>query len=46
MGLACCGLEMIHTSMPRYDQDRLGIIFRASARQADILIVAGTLTNK
>lgn len=37
---------MMHVSMPRYDQDRLGIIFRASPRQADIMIVAGTLTNK
>ncbi|KAL4733218.1 hypothetical protein BDV11DRAFT_91042 [Aspergillus similis] len=45
-GLACCSLEMMHTSMPRYDQDRLGIIFRASPRQADVMIVAGTLTNK
>lgn len=44
--LACCGVEMMHTSMPRYDQDRLGIIFRASPRQADVMIVAGTLTNK
>ncbi|KIM93881.1 hypothetical protein OIDMADRAFT_137110 [Oidiodendron maius Zn] len=45
-GLACCGIEMIQTSMPRYDQDRLGVIFRASPRQADVMIVAGTLTNK
>ena len=45
-GLACCGIEMMHVSMPRYDQDRLGIIFRASPRQADIMIVAGTVTNK
>ncbi|KAL4971899.1 hypothetical protein BDW66DRAFT_163328 [Aspergillus desertorum] len=45
-GLACCSLEMMHASMPRYDQDRLGIIFRASPRQADVIIVAGTLTNK
>ncbi|KAJ3454095.1 hypothetical protein MRS44_017989 [Fusarium solani] len=45
-GLACCGVEMMHTSMPRYDQDRLGIIFRASPRQADVMIVAGTVTNK
>lgn len=37
---------MMHVSMPRYDQDRLGIIFRASPRQADIMIVAGTVTNK
>ncbi|KAJ5606206.1 hypothetical protein N7510_008987 [Penicillium lagena] len=45
-GLACCGIEMMHTSMPRYDQDRLGIIFRASPRQADVMIVAGTVVNK
>jgi NADH dehydrogenase (ubiquinone) Fe-S protein 7 len=45
-GLACCALEMMHCSMPRYDQDRLGIIFRASPRQADVMIVAGTVTNK
>lgn len=45
-GTACCSLEMMHVSMPRYDQDRLGIIFRASPRQADIMIVAGTVTNK
>ncbi|KAG9757735.1 hypothetical protein KCU73_g4256, partial [Aureobasidium melanogenum] len=45
-GLACCAVEMMHSSMPRYDQDRLGIIFRASPRQADVLIVAGTVTNK
>lgn len=32
--------------MPRYDQDRLGIIFRASPRQSDVMIVAGTVTNK
>ncbi|KAL4913059.1 hypothetical protein BDW62DRAFT_205944 [Aspergillus aurantiobrunneus] len=44
--LACCGVEMMHTSMPRYDQDRLGIIFRASPRQSDVMIVAGTLVNK
>ncbi|KAK7955203.1 NADH-quinone oxidoreductase [Apiospora saccharicola] len=44
--LACCGIEMMHASMPRYDQDRLGIIFRASPRQADVMIVAGTVTNK
>lgn len=44
--LACCGIEMMHTSMPRYDQDRLGIIFRASPRQADVMIIAGTVCNK
>ncbi|QSS57346.1 NADH-ubiquinone oxidoreductase [Histoplasma capsulatum var. duboisii H88] len=46
LGLACCGVEMMAVSMPRYDQDRLGTIFRASPRQSDLLIVAGTVTNK
>ncbi|KAG9221136.1 hypothetical protein CCMSSC00406_0005425 [Pleurotus cornucopiae] len=45
-GLACCAVEMMHMAAARYDQDRLGIIFRASPRQSDIMIVAGTLTNK
>ncbi|EWG41703.1 NADH dehydrogenase (ubiquinone) Fe-S protein 7 [Fusarium verticillioides 7600] len=44
--LACCGVEMMHVSMPRYDQDRLGTFFRASPRQADVMIVAGTVVNK
>ena len=45
-GLACCAVEMIHTSMPRYDSERFGVAPRASPRQSDIMIVAGTLTNK
>ena len=45
-GLACCAVEMMHSGASRYDLDRLGIIFRASPRQSDIMIVAGTLTNK
>ena len=45
-GLACCAVEMIHAYMPRYDLDRFGIIPRASPRQSDVMIVAGTLTNK
>jgi len=45
-GLACCAVEMMHMATARYDQDRLGIMFRASPRQSDIMIVAGTLTNK
>ncbi|KAK0751406.1 hypothetical protein B0T18DRAFT_435773 [Schizothecium vesticola] len=45
-GLACCGIEIIHVSIPRYDQDRLGTFFRASPRQSDVLIIAGTVTNK
>lgn len=45
-GLACCAVEMIHAYMPRYDLDRMGIIPRGSPRQSDVMIVAGTLTNK
>lgn len=45
-GLACCAVEMIHAFMPRYDLDRFGIIPRPSPRQSDVMIVAGTLTNK
>ncbi|MDQ2632973.1 MAG: NADH-quinone oxidoreductase subunit B [Pseudomonadota bacterium] len=45
-GLACCAVEMIHTAMPRYDSERFGIAPRASPRQSDVMIVAGTLTNK
>ena len=45
-GLACCGVEMIHTYMARYDLDRYGVIPRGSPRQSDVMIVAGTLTNK
>ncbi len=45
-GLACCGIEMMHAYMSRYDLDRLGSMPRASPRQADLMIVAGTLTNK
>jgi NADH-quinone oxidoreductase subunit B len=45
-GLACCAVEMMHTGASRYDLDRFGIVFRASPRQADVMIVAGTLTNK
>lgn len=45
-GLACCAVEMMHTSMPRYDLERFGVAPRASPRQSDVMIVAGTLTNK
>jgi NADH dehydrogenase (ubiquinone) Fe-S protein 7 len=37
---------MMHMAAARYDQDRLGVVFRASPRQSDLMIVAGTLTNK
>ncbi len=45
-GLACCAIEMMHATVSRYDFDRFGIIFRATPRQADLILVAGTLTNK
>jgi len=45
-GLACCAVEMMHFAAPRYDMDRFGVVFRASPRQADCIIVAGTVTNK
>jgi len=45
-GLACCAVEMMHSGGARYDLDRFGIVFRPSPRQSDVMIVAGTLTNK
>ena len=45
-GLACCGIEMMASGASRYDFDRFGTIFRASPRQAEVMIVAGTLTKK
>jgi NADH-quinone oxidoreductase subunit B len=46
-GLACCAIEMMSTATSRNDMDRWGMFpFRASPRQADVLIVAGTLTTK
>jgi len=45
-GLACCAVEMMHCGASRYDFDRFGIIFRPTPRQADLMIVAGTLCNK
>lgn len=45
-GLACCAIEMISTNASRYDLDRFGIIPRATPRQADLMIVAGTVTHK
>ena len=45
-GLACCGIELMQTGGPRSDLDRFGAVFRASPRQSDLMIVAGTLTYK
>ncbi|MCC9623036.1 NADH-quinone oxidoreductase subunit B [Thalassospira sp. MA62] len=45
-GLACCAVEMMHSASARYDLDRYGLVFRPSPRQSDVMIVAGTLTNK
>ncbi|MDZ4740800.1 MAG: NADH-quinone oxidoreductase subunit B family protein [Alphaproteobacteria bacterium] len=45
-GLACCAVEMMQANMPRYDLERFGFAPRASPRQSDVMIVAGTLTNK
>jgi NADH-quinone oxidoreductase subunit B len=46
-GLACCAIEMIATTMARFDLARFGAeIFRPSPRQADLIIVSGTVTKK
>jgi NADH-quinone oxidoreductase subunit B len=46
-GLACCAIEMIATAASRYDLSRFGMeVMRASPRQADLLIVSGTVTKK
>lgn len=45
-GLACCAVEMMHATVSRYDFDRFGVIFRPTPRQADLILVAGTVTNK
>ena len=46
-GLACCAIEMISGAQPRWDfAERFGMLYRASPRQSDLMIVAGTVTKK
>ena len=45
-GLKCCAIEMMAAGASRFDMDRLGLMFRASPRQTDLMIVAGTVTAK
>jgi NADH-quinone oxidoreductase subunit B len=45
-GTACCAIELMAAGASRYDFDRLGMIFRASPRQSDLIIAAGTITKK
>jgi NADH-quinone oxidoreductase B subunit len=45
-GLACCAIEMMATGAAHYDLDRFGIFFRATPRQADVMIISGTVTLK
>jgi len=44
--LACCGIELMQTGGPRADIDRFGAAFRATPRQSDVMIVAGTVSLK
>ncbi|HEY3320712.1 MAG TPA: NADH-quinone oxidoreductase subunit B family protein [Planctomycetota bacterium] len=43
---ACCGIELMQTGASRFDVDRFGMIPRSTPRQADLMIVAGTITHK
>jgi NADH-quinone oxidoreductase subunit B len=45
-GLACCAIEMMAAGASRYDMDRLGMMFRATPRQADLMFISGTITYK
>jgi NADH-quinone oxidoreductase subunit B len=45
-GLACCAIEMMASGASRFDFDRFGTIFRASPRQAEVMVISGTVTKK
>ena len=45
-GLSCCAIEMMHAAASRVDLNRYGCLFRASPKQADLMIIAGTVTKK
>ena len=45
-GLACCAIEMMAAGASRFDFDRFGVVFRATPRQSDVMIVAGTVCEK
>lgn len=45
-GTACCAIELMQTGGPRSDADRFGMVFRSTPRQADTLVLAGTITYK
>lgn len=45
-GTACCAIELMQAGGPRTDLDRFGSVFRATPRQSDLLIVAGTISYK
>ncbi len=45
-GLACCAIEMMASGAGRFDFDRYGIIFRASPRQSEVMVISGTVTKK
>lgn len=45
-GLSCCAIEMMHAAASRVDLDRFGCLFRSSPKQADLMIIAGSVTKK
>jgi NADH-quinone oxidoreductase subunit B len=45
-GIACCAIEMMNSSATRYDADRFGFFYRNTPRQADVMIVSGTVNKK